>query len=134
MLRTPAASSAATPILMSSLASIPGSAGKILSAPILLAHTRGAETVQQISTTPQSQLIALKILPAEASNTYGATLEQLTDSGSAIPVANIEASADSAGYVTLYVDSSQLKAGTYRLSLSAPAGDEPFVFRVSTAN
>lgn len=89
----------------------------------VLARTRGSASVTDVSLPSQPGAIELRIVPSGASSDvhYSVGLRQLH--GAAAPT-KIEAGPVAAdGYVTVYVDSSQLKPGDYEVSLTPLVSD-----------
>jgi hypothetical protein len=99
---------------------------------IVVGHTRGQEVATEVTRSPRSGVIALRILPAVAadSGVYRATLQRLTDKAPQAIAANVEAVADPSGFVTLYMDATRLMPGLYRLSLAQATRTEEFLLKV----
>jgi len=129
MLRTPAVTFA-TPALLSSLS---GADAARVVAEITFASTRGAQASGEAPSLPRSQLVSLKILPAVSSDAYRVTLEPAGDAATMAAV-TVNATSDTHGFVIVYVDSSRLEPGTYRLLLAGSADTETFEFRVPSGN
>jgi hypothetical protein len=129
----------ALPVMASSLSGL-GIKGSDLTAPrsIQLAHARGEESPTELTLGGAPPVIALKVLPAVAgdSSGYRVRLERIAgDPPAAAGVAaEVHAQADQSGFVTLYVNTSRLTAGTYRLSLAQGAGSEQFLLRFAAAS
>jgi hypothetical protein len=86
----------------------------------VLARTRGSTATAEVT---RAGLVELRILPSVLSPTiaYRAQVRHLEGAGGGRSVAQIDAgSATADGYVTLYLDSSQLQSGEYEILL-APA-------------
>jgi len=116
-----------------------GNAAHSIVGSYLLARTRGGEPLVEVAPTPSSGAIELRILPSSLPSNvrYSVRLNRLGDSGAGATVAQIDAGpAAPDGYVTVYVDSGQLKAGDYEASLlpapenGAIAEGDRFVIRV----
>ena len=102
----------------------------------VLARTRGSANATDVTVPSQPGAIELRIVPSGASNDihYSVGLRQLHG---AAPPTKIEAGPVAAdGYVTIYVDSSQLTPGDYELSLTpvvsdgSPTESDRFVIRL----
>jgi hypothetical protein len=127
----------ALPVMASSFSGL-GMKGSdlVASGSILLAHARGQEAPVDVPLGGTSRVIALKVLPAVAgdSSGYRVRLERIAGDSAASVGAEFDAAADQSGFITLYVNTSRLAPGTYRLSLAQGASSEEFLLRFAAAN
>jgi hypothetical protein len=134
-------------LVASSLAALVGPTGVSLPVTAKLAVFRKrASSPDAVIETSSSRVgaIEMRVLPETAVNSheYKVTLARVADNGSALtPVAVVDdlRPADD-GFVTLFIDSSQLRAGQYRLDIAGevPAGSvapsDTFLIRVVPAS
>jgi hypothetical protein len=104
----------------------------------VLARTRGTARVTEVTLPTEAGAIELKAVPSGASNIrYRVGLWRLAGPAGTADTAQLDAGAAGPdGYVTVYVDSSQLMPGDYAVSLTpavsggAGAAADRFVIRV----
>ena len=133
-------------LVASSIASLVGPTGVALPVTAKLAvYRKRAGTPDAVIESPAAAgAIEMRVLPETAVNSpdYKITLARMSDDGStlkALAVVEHLRPADD-GFVTLFIDSSQLRAGTYRLDIAGevPAGSvapsDTFLLRVVPAS
>lgn len=105
----------------------------------LLARTRGGEASTEVKATQSRGAIELRLLPSALSMDvhYSVRVNRLGESASGTIVGQIDAGpAAPDGYVTVYLNSQQLRPGDYEVSLApsaasgATAAGDHFVIRV----
>ena len=134
------------PLIAGSVVSFVGPTGASLPVTARLAvfRKRASSPDAVIETPASAGAIEMRVLPETAVNShdYKVTLARVSDNGTALtPVAVVEdlRPADD-GFVTLFIDSSQLRAGQYRLDVAGevPAGSvapsDTFLLRVVPAS
>jgi hypothetical protein len=134
------------PLLARSIASLVGPTGASLpvAAKLAVYRKRASSPDAVIETPVAAGAIEMRVLPETAANShnYKITLARVSDNGSALtPVAVIkDLRPGDDGFVTLFIDSSQLRAGQYRLDITSevPAGalapSDTFLLRVVPAS
>jgi hypothetical protein len=135
MINAPSIGPGGRPALTGSLAELGIKASGVAAATttILLTRTRGPDVPTAVSLSSDSQVLALKVLPALSgdSSKYRATLERLTGKTPEPLATDVRAVSDQSGFVMLYADASRLAAGDYRLTLTHGTGTETYLLQVS---
>jgi hypothetical protein len=129
-------------LLAGSIASLVGPTGVALpvTAKLAVYRKRSGSPDAVIETPNSAGAIEMRILPETAVNSrdYKVTLARVPDGSALATVEDLQPADD--GFVTLFIDSSQLRAGQYRLDIAGevPAGSvapsDTFLLRVVPAS